>query len=447
MKGTAGREGLAAFVLACMLASPACTQDDDSAIAASKDAGLESGAEAAALPFCAANQSRCGASCVFLMADPSNCGKCGNACAPFPSGAARCVSGVCADPGCLNGFADCDSDPKNGCETNVGGSLQKSCGICDRACEGTCSSGVCVPTLLSAGLASPYSLVLDGTDLFVADKGKDVALPVPDGRILKVPTGGGAAVVLADKQPLPRGIVVDADNVYYTLYGSKGSAQGAVMKVGRDGTCGAAPTCPVVLAQSRRAPWSIAVDADYVYWTERGTSAASNGDGGAYRVRKDGSAGVETVVSPTGEAVALTLSTQDVYFGANGHVYRAPKAGGLGVEVATANGGLAISGGRLFLGDTSRVSVMDLSAGASVTFLFSQQGATSLGVDGQSLFVYENGQVLESRPDGGCPRAGSCPVKMMGFPAPPEPSPSPFAFDAKSVYAAAPDGRLMRVPR
>jgi hypothetical protein len=295
-------------------------------------------------------------------------------------------------------------------------------------------------------MVAPFAVARAGTDLFITDFGKDVSAPA-DGRVLKVPAAGGTPVVLASQQALPRGIAVDADSVYYTLYGAKGSAQGSVMKVGRDGTCGTAPTCPVVLASARKAPWSVVLDTDYVYWTERGTTSNANADSGVFRVRKDGTAAVETVVYPAnGEAVALALSDTQVYFGASGHVYSVPQTGGLGVEVATADGGLFIFGSTLYLGDSARVATAPL-AGGTPTFIFVTQGATALAADSNVLFVYENGQIYESQPSGGCPRSGTCPVRMISFPLPEEPSPSPFAWDDQYLYAASPDGRLLRVPR
>jgi hypothetical protein len=425
----------------------ACASSDDGTISSAKDAGIEGGndvIDSGPTTFCGVNQTKCGLSCAFLQADPVNCGACGHKCLPFPSGAVHCVNGICADPACGAGYADCDGDPKNGCEVNVGGNLPGDCGVCGRSCETSCNQGVCTPNSLTKDVVAPFSIALAGTDLFVTDIGKD---QVPtDGRILKVPTGGGAATVLASAQSLPRGIAVDANNVYYTLYGAKGSAQGSVAWVGRDGTCGAAPTCPVVLTSMRKAPWAIALDNDYVYWTERGTVVASNADAGVFRIKKDGTAPVETVVYPTGESVSLALSDTSVYFSADGHVYSTPKTGGLAVEVGTADGGLAIFGSTLYMGDTSRVAKQAV-AGGSPSFLFITQGATALAVDSISLFVYESGQVYESQPSGACPRAGSCPVKVMGFAEAFEPSPSPFTFDASYVYGAAPDGRLLKVPR
>jgi Collagen triple helix repeat (20 copies) len=50
---------------------------------------------------------------------------------------------VASDSGiCPPGFADCDKNPSNGCETNITTDWQ-NCGACLNVCKGTCSNNVC----------------------------------------------------------------------------------------------------------------------------------------------------------------------------------------------------------------------------------------------------------------------------------------------------------------
>ena len=77
-----------------------------------------------------------------LGTDPLNCGACGTVCA-LPNATAACVSGVCQIGTCNAGFADCDGDPMNGCETDLLNSTS-NCGTCGTPCTFPNASAVCV---------------------------------------------------------------------------------------------------------------------------------------------------------------------------------------------------------------------------------------------------------------------------------------------------------------
>ncbi len=66
-----------------------------------------------------------------LLNDPLNCGGCGVVC-PSVLGPPRCESGSCVAP-CVPGqTADCDGDPRNGCETAL--DTMEHCGGCGTVC-------------------------------------------------------------------------------------------------------------------------------------------------------------------------------------------------------------------------------------------------------------------------------------------------------------------------
>jgi hypothetical protein len=80
-----------------------------------------------------------------LVDDPDHCGACGTACSN-DNGGARCVDGECR-PTCAQGFDDCDGNPNNGCETDLGSTV-RHCGACGERCDppnaaGSCVEGVC----------------------------------------------------------------------------------------------------------------------------------------------------------------------------------------------------------------------------------------------------------------------------------------------------------------
>jgi hypothetical protein len=98
--------------------------------------------------LCPSGLTRCGASCVDLQGDNTNCGRCGTVCATNPNAAPTCSAGACANA-CRPGFGDCDGNVLNGCEANTNTSAQH-CGRCGLAClSGICNgSAVCEPLIL-----------------------------------------------------------------------------------------------------------------------------------------------------------------------------------------------------------------------------------------------------------------------------------------------------------
>jgi hypothetical protein len=106
---------------------------------------------------CAMGQTCCDGICVDLLADPANCGRCGNRCNLIEADPAcvmgRCEVAVCRTP-TLN--ADC-TDPgsgEDGCETRL--DARTHCGMCGTRCDANadCRS--------SAGPTGPFSCVCRG---------------------------------------------------------------------------------------------------------------------------------------------------------------------------------------------------------------------------------------------------------------------------------------------
>jgi len=91
--------------------------------------------------------------CADILNDPDSCGGCNTPCPDAgPNQVRSCTKGVCAVD-CASGFADCNGDPADGCETDLR-IHQANCGACGRACdiaagqpcvEGKCLQRVCEP--------------------------------------------------------------------------------------------------------------------------------------------------------------------------------------------------------------------------------------------------------------------------------------------------------------
>jgi hypothetical protein len=104
---------------------------------------------------------------VNLNTDAGNCGGCGMACSSV-NGARSCVSGACRIT-CNTGFANCDNDATDGCETNTSTSVS-DCGGCGRVCDlanarATCSAGVCAVGACATGYGNCDGNAANGCEL------------------------------------------------------------------------------------------------------------------------------------------------------------------------------------------------------------------------------------------------------------------------------------------
>lgn len=90
---------------------------------------------------------------VRVWTDVMNCSRCGLRCVAGDNAEPRCAAGVCSSV-CIVGFANCDGDNANGCETDLRND-PRNCGACDTVCAttstishcsgGRCTSETCVP--------------------------------------------------------------------------------------------------------------------------------------------------------------------------------------------------------------------------------------------------------------------------------------------------------------
>lgn len=135
--------GLAATLLACAEVEPVADGPD---AGAGTGGATDGGADALPPPdggMCWTDQKWCG-TCVD-MADPSHgCAESAcDACA-LPHATATCDAGKCAVKTCDAGWADCNANPTDGCETNTAAD-HGACGSCGNACAPSevCLAGAC----------------------------------------------------------------------------------------------------------------------------------------------------------------------------------------------------------------------------------------------------------------------------------------------------------------
>src|SRR5262249_6202986 len=82
-----------------------------------------------------------------ILTDMLHCGGCGKGCA-LPNAMPHCQNGACVPDICNGAFADCDHMAPNGCETDVR-TDPANCGKCGMVClalphsQPECSAGMC----------------------------------------------------------------------------------------------------------------------------------------------------------------------------------------------------------------------------------------------------------------------------------------------------------------
>jgi len=109
---------------------------------------------------CPPPQSLCATGCVDTRDDLANCGGCSVVCPERPNAARQCTMGTCG-AACNPGFADCDANADNGCETPTG--TMTDCGGCGMACAAgqACRAGACItvpPTGCTGGITADITV-------------------------------------------------------------------------------------------------------------------------------------------------------------------------------------------------------------------------------------------------------------------------------------------------
>jgi hypothetical protein len=107
-----------------------------------------------AIPCARFGMTNCPQGCFDLLNDPTSCGACNAPCRPPGKNQKRaCEKGVCVYD-CEPGFADCNGDPADGCETNLN-IHPANCGACGNSCDlvagQPCVEGQCLTVACEAG--------------------------------------------------------------------------------------------------------------------------------------------------------------------------------------------------------------------------------------------------------------------------------------------------------
>ncbi|MBI5514723.1 MAG: hypothetical protein HY909_13190 [Deltaproteobacteria bacterium] len=96
---------------------------------------------------------------VSLQTDLFHCGRCGNRCW-FPRANAACMDGACALSACVAPYLDCDMNRANGCEAR--GNLSNRCGACGVQCAAAAGSNQVSSCLTTAGMPACALSCMEG---------------------------------------------------------------------------------------------------------------------------------------------------------------------------------------------------------------------------------------------------------------------------------------------
>ncbi len=295
---------------------------------------------------CASPKLLCGNDCVDPQTDKAHCGECDHACPAV----ATCAEGVCVCPDnkvtCGSSCVDAQNDAKN-------------CGGCGHDCLGaSCTAGFCPAEPIVIGVDQPYSIALDATHIYWTSAGAE-------NKVRRRPLAMSGTEDLATGQNLPRELAIDLANnqLFWSNYGQTTDAQVMALTIGsgpaaglvsneKKGVWGLAmlndnvyfanqlegtisresvstPAGPQVLALQQATPWDVAVDGQYVYWT--------NYDGGDVRRVGIGGGQQEVLASGQGNPVGIAIDATHVYWATetSGEINRVPLAGGTVEPIAS----------------------------------------------------------------------------------------------------------------
>ena len=246
------------------------------------------------------------------------------------------------------------------------------------------SSSCPSPCTMATGLNHPFLMASDTNNVYWTEYGD--TLGASNGSVKSCPVSGcgSGPTVLAMALTNPRGIAVDANNVYFAT-ASYGPVNGAIWSCPVSG-CGGSP----MKIAPASIPYGIALDATYVYWVDNDDSTIHRAPkaGGSNAVLYDAGSGLVTL--PTlcrVDNVAVYLSDQ------NGNVFREPLGGGEPTQMATGMMGgiwpVAIDDTHLYYGAPGSILAMSKSGtGGGSAIAMNIQDPDGLVLDTSSGKLY-----------------------------------------------------------
>jgi hypothetical protein len=166
----------------------------------------------------------------------------------------------------------------------------------------------------------PTGIAVDDNYVYWVDLIDGIVRLVPKGGPVCGGAGNPECTELGSGPPGARHLVVDAENIYWTIAGDH---DGAVAKLSKNG--GGVE----FLAEGQANPYRIVVDSDNVYWMNRGTSGAGYLDGTVVGMPKNGG-DLFVYADEVYESITLAADETHLYWGERGlaRILKVPKVGG-----------------------------------------------------------------------------------------------------------------------
>lgn len=280
-------------------------------------------------------------------------------------------------PGCVIGgtyYAPDVVAPQNPCyvckpETTTTDWSPRDGIACGNGC-GVCAAGVCGPAVL-ASTSRTQGIAVDSSSVYFTD--------TIEGKVMKVPLGGGTPVTIATGAGSAESLAVDATHAYWV-----GSSTGAgyVMRVPLGGGT------PTTLASGGKTLRRLVLDASSVYWTDE-----NEGTGGTVMKVALGGGTPVTLASGQASPNALAVDASSVYwtnFG-SGTVMKVGLGGGTPVVLASGQGnpmGLALNASSLYWVNYTEIIRMPLGGGTPGRFLLRSNtgGVAGFVLDAASVY-------------------------------------------------------------
>lgn len=217
------------------------------------------------------------------------------------------ANGVAGEP-TTNGGTDPNGNGGTGGSANVGGTNTggtnaagsgggSSCAADCTSNNGVCFEGSCIVTIDESG---GLGATIDGNYLYVANLNG----------IRRVPLNGGAGTdFVPTANGVPSDVAVDAQYIYWSDRGTE-FTPGGILRA--DKATGA--NVITLEATAARNPQKLLIDSTYIYWANF-HFASVNGGGGLYRKKKDGSGSVTTLDAPaSASGTVLAFGAKGIFW-------------------------------------------------------------------------------------------------------------------------------------